>query len=233
MNREKVIVFIHIPKTGGNSINANIRSGRFVTLSHAVLRKKLDDDHVPVGLVGTHYTPSINHIVFSTVRNPLTFLRSYYHHVAGHGRFHNKAHYDYPKAEKGFSYLVEAILDREGIWPSRKFLYPQLFNQHGDLVVNWINRNETMDQDMKRFADIAGFSYKTGEKKRAAPVKALSEYYSDKQLQMIMDNYKREFMLFGYNDKEIENDGILTREVTGIDIKYNYLSDELCTGISF
>lgn len=224
---KKVLVFVHIPKTGGNAVNANIEGAPFVTLSHALLRNELTDAYVPTGLIGTRYQPKKHHFLFSAVRNPLTFFRSYYHHVIGHGEYHNTLHYDYKAAGKGFSYLLRTIMNREEEWPSRKFLFPQLFDQDGNLVVDWISRQETMDDDMSDLSRNLGFEYKKNKRHRAAPVKPLIDYYDERLINEIMDCYRREFDLFGYEENALNDKDALHKDVANANVKYDFLKDEL------
>lgn len=229
-----LLVFLHIPKTGGTYLTHCLQRSRTISINHCLLRDHLDDRHVPVGLVGTHWQPKPGCVVFTTVRNPLTFFRSYYHHVVGHGKYHNKQHYDYPVAEKGFAYLMEAILDRENAWPSRKFLYPQLFDQSGKLVPQWINRCEHLDGDMEDFASQYGVDFSPGERKRSAPVDPLDRYYSEALMERVISHYSREMSVFGYGQntgseqEQTDRAGkMLLGDVSGSGYRYNYLSDHL------
>jgi len=231
--RRKVAVFVHIPKTGGTYITSYFPNYGFVTLNHALLREALDDCHVPIGLIGTKFKPRQYHVLFSTVRNPLTFFRSYYHHVVGHGKWHNHDHYDYKASQKGFYYLMQVILDRDDKWPSRKFLYPQLFDQSGKLIVKWINKNESLDEDVSLFAQSLGYRFEKGEKKRVAPVHELSEYYSDALLEQVHKVYQREFDVFGYQERHYSSNAILLhRDVSRYTVTYDYRTDNLNLGTS-
>lgn len=224
---KKIPVFVHIPKTGGTYVASCFPRDGFVTLNHMLLRDKLTDQYIPVGLMGTKWRPSSNHVLFTTVRNPITFFRSYYHHVVGHGQYHNHEHYDFKIATKGFDYLMQTIMDREDPWPSRKFLYPQLFDGSGKLIVNWVNRNETLDKDMTDFAKLFGYEFKSGSKKRMSPVKNLREYYTDSLMERVCEVYSRVFKVFGYSMFGLETKGKLYHDVTSVDICYNYINDKL------
>ncbi len=225
---KRVVVFVHIPKTGGTYVKTCFPENGFVTLGHALLREDLSDDFVPKGLVGTRYRPHPNHCLFATVRDPVTFFRSYYHHVIGHGHYHNRDHYDFKAASKGFDYLMRAIMDRDDAWPSRKFLYPQLFDQSGRLIVSWINRIEMLDADMAAFMETLGYPYVPAERKRSAPVSVLTDYYSDELLQQVESLYGRERDLFGYaQDAGARTGGLLVQDVSASRCTYDYVRDQL------
>jgi len=225
---KQIAVFVHIPKTGGTYVKSCFPENGFVTLGHALLREDLSDDYVPKGLVGTRFRPRQNHCLFTIIRDPITFFRSYYHHVIGHGHYHNRDHYDFKAASKGFDYLMRVIMDRDDAWPSRRFLYPQLFDQSGKLIVNWINRIEMLDADMAALMAKLGCPYEPAERRRAAPVSALTDYYSDELLQRVESQYCRERDLFGYAHHAVSRaGGALVRDVSGSGCTYDYLHDQL------
>lgn len=226
----KVLVYVHIPKTGGTSVTSGVHADWFVTLNHMLLRENLTDQFIPIGLMGTKWQPSTRHVLFTTVRNPLTFFRSYYHHVIGHGQHHNHEHYDFKTAQKGFDYLMRVIIDRDDFWPSRKFLYPQLFNQSGQLIVNWINRTESLNEDMKCLMTKMGYPFTPLETKRAAPIKELSSYYSDHLMNQVSEVYSREFEAFGYVGNGDVDRPLLVQDVSLKSATYDYISDQFNWG---
>ncbi len=220
---KKIPVFIHIPKTGGTYISSLFPKQAFIPLSHSLLRENLSDEQIPVGLTGTRFRPSKSHFLFTTVRNPITFFRSYYHHVIGHGRWYNTDHYDYHIAKKGFEYMLQSIMNRDDKWPSRKFLFPQLFDQSGRLIVNWVNKNESLDEDLCELANFLGYEFRKGPKKRSAPVKAIEDYYTKGLMNQVCETYKREFLLFGYiASKDIS---LIYRNVRQNNLNYDFRKD--------
>jgi hypothetical protein len=228
ISSKPVAIFIHIPKTGGSYLNLSFPKFSFVSMGHVLIRKALNDEYIPVGLIGTKIKIPKNFFVFSTVRNPLTFFRSYYHHVIGHGPWHNPNHYDFNAGKKGFDYLMKTIMNRTDKWPSRKFLFPQLFDQDGNLIVNWINKNESLDRDMITLCENLGYQFKKGERQRVSPAKSLSRYFIPHLLEEAYKIYHREFKLFGYCDSSKKcNIPILHGDTKSADIKYYYKKDKL------
>lgn len=222
--KKYVLIYIHIPKTGGTYLTQSITDIPFISLNHSLIRDNFSDDWVPIGLTGTNYKFKNNHYIFTTVRHPQYFFRSYYHHVLGFGKYQNTMHYDYKNALKGFPYLIKNIMDREDRWPSRKFLFPQLFNQKGEKIVNWINRNESLDQDMGKLAKFLNFKYKAGKPKRKGPTKELYKYFDDKLTDSVFNCYKREFSLFGY---EVNCKSLKKCKLNNLGMQYDYKNDNL------
>jgi hypothetical protein len=120
---------IHIPKTGGSFLSEKSATIPFISFNHVLLRNSRSDNWCPVGLTPISYKKTEGFYLFSTVRNPLSWLISYYYHVQGFGDHKNGKHYDYELAQQGFDTLIEAVINRNSPWPSKKFLFPQLFGQ--------------------------------------------------------------------------------------------------------
>jgi hypothetical protein len=138
--------------------------------------------------------------IFTNVRNIYSWLVSYLEHAAGWTKkYRNTDHYDYKIAQKGFDYLINTIANREYPWPCRKFIFFQIFASNGDLVVDWINRKESLDYDLSQMAKYAGLNYRAKEKKRVGVHKDYRHYYDDSIIELVEDIWGRELALFGYN----------------------------------
>jgi len=222
-----MIGYIHIPKTGGNYISS-IDSLPLVNFSHVLARKNRSDKWCPVGLTSIDERKLKGFFLFSTVRNPLTFLVSYYHHVLGFGKYVNNRNQDYELASRGFDFFVNSIIDRDSCWPSRKFLFSQLFSQSGDCIVNWVNRNRFLDSDLRKLHEYFGLKFIASERKRVAPRKGgESSYYTDELEARVRETYQREMLLFGYNGFEYTTPMLSLTPFARNRIRYNYLYDEL------
>jgi len=219
---------IHIPKTGGTYVNSLKSFIPYVNLSHVVSRKNRSDKYCPIGLTAIRERKLKSFYLFSIVRNPLNFIISYYHHVKGFEKLVNPYHYDFLAAQKGFNYLVNTIINRTDKWPSRKFLFPQLFNQEGKCIVDWINRTEQLDYDLSKFCNYFGQTFSPEKKKRVSPkTKYPEQYYSDKLYDSVLKIYHREMLIFGYNGFQTDVPKIKLKPLMKDNISYNYLKDEI------
>lgn len=223
-----LIGHIHVPKTGGSYTTTLQKSLPHINFSHVVIRNDFSDKYCPVGLRCAKPESIKNFFIFSNVRNPLNFFVSYYHHVLGFGQHTNVNHYDYKNASKGFDYLINAILNRDDKWPSRKFLFPQLFDQEGKLIVDWINRAEYLDDDLKKLCEYFGYSYNPKQKVRVAPKeKSYKDYYNNSLKNRVLDHYNREIEMFGYSLSDGHDIIKIFQPTDKSNIKYFYTKDLL------
>lgn len=233
--------FLHIPKTGGTYIGQLDSFGKPVVsplfyLGHSIIS---DDDSfaVPTGYSKAKMLP--NHVLkgrktFSVVRNPFDWLVSYVGFSAGWNKAHlNKSHYDGHITKQGFDYAVKHIVERESdTWPSRSFLFFQLFDNHGEFIPDYLLRNERLDIDLKRLCEERKLNYQKGSPQKVGNRKDYRSYYNDELVEIVTKKYSRELNLFGYSF-EGETDGMLdfkVEESTKKMLKYNHLDDELLFG---
>lgn len=241
----KIPAFIHIPKSGGTYL-AQLETDKqsviypMKYLGHCcVVNKKIS--------IPEEYPPKIgyknkikydqhqlrSYYIFSIVRNIFDWLVSYWGHAGGHNpKYLDTNHYDYKVAQKGFEYLVKTIANREEKWPSRKFIHFAIFSYHGDLIVDWINRTETLDEDLESLARYKKLTYSRKEKQReGARKRDYKTYYNDELIELVYKTWGRELKLLGYTFEglDIEN-AVLKRKIEKSqknNIKYFWEEDKL------
>jgi hypothetical protein len=238
------VAFLHVPKTGGTYL------GQRETDADAVIRPIVYLGHSYVGEPGQDLNPIYlehdrenarnvllpksmeQYFVFSTVRNIFAWLVSYAGHAGGwNPKYPALKHYDRPHANKGFEYLIKVIANREDQWPSRKFIHCQLFSSQGDLVVDWINRQETLDGDLASLAPGLGLEYRKKAPQRVGATNDYRRFYNDELVELISKTWGRELSLFGYDlDGCSAQPGLLGREVPKeqkASVKYFWKEDKL------
>lgn len=232
--------FVHIPKTGGTYVTQSENvSGAVIfpirNLGHSTLVdpdwEMLRDVPPPFGEAQAIPRACVDgHVVFSNVRNIFSFFVSYLHHAAGRiGKYRNLHHYDFAAANRGFDYLLKTIVDRDLIWPSRKFVHYQLFAQpSGAPMVGWLNCTASLDQHLQEMAHAFGLGYRQGEPQRVGPPGDYRPYYTDGLADLVYRTWKREIDLFGFEFDE-PNARYTARELTARvrSVKYVLRSDEL------
>lgn len=236
-------VFIHIPKTGGTYVaqresdrNPVIWPIRY--LGHVCVTEKKRQrfmHYPPVGFTN----PSLicrkelsKCVVLSSVRNIFSWLVSYAGHSGGYStKYHDENHYDYENSRKGFDYLIKTIANRESPWPSRKFIHFQIFSDFGCLIVDYLARNETLDDDLKAFSAELGLNYKRKQRQRVGGMDDYRSYYTDSLIELVSQTWGRELKLFGYDFGDMHSCSAFIKKridsITKLRVKYFWSDDKL------
>ncbi len=204
------LAFLHVPKTGGTYLvqketgKKQLIPMRYLGHRYVITRSGAVNPlyylHSP-----DHYYDTIplwevrQHVLVSTVRNIFSWLVSYAWHAGGwNPRYCDPNHYDYAAANKGFEYLLKTIAGREDLWPNRKFIHCQFFCSSGEWVVDWLNRTESLDQDLEALADRYHFPFARQKKQRVGHETDYRTYYTDSLVDLVYATWGRELNLFGY-----------------------------------
>ncbi len=207
--RKKGLGFIHVPKTGGTYLIQRESDCRPVIeplryFGHCCVVTKIPSRIYPPMGYRPNYVIAKSEVeryfIFSTVRNPFSFLVSYYHHAGGHSpKYNDKQHYDYLLCQNSFDYFVKTVAERYEPWPSRKFIHAQIFCDDGSMIVDWINRQETLDNDLSKMAIHVNASYEQKLSQRVVVKDDYRKYYSDELIDIVNETWRREMHIFGYD----------------------------------
>ncbi len=85
----------------------------------------------------------------------------------------------------GFEYLVKTIANRDDQWPGRKLIHCQIFSSKGDLIVDWLNRNDTLDSDLNLLAQKLGLYYKKRNKQKVGKRRDYRAYFNDSLIDLV------------------------------------------------
>lgn len=243
LRRPPKLAFLHVPKTGGTYL-AQRETSHLPVLPVNYLGHKYVVDHESV-INPIYYPHSPEHYrqtislqeikqyeVLSTVRNVFSWLVSYAWHAGGwNPKYRNPDHYDYDAASKGFEYLLNSIVNRDDYWPNRKFIHLQFFCNNGELIVDWINRNDTLDEDLALLAKKNKLPFTPQAKQRVGHETDYRTYYPDKLANLVYETWGRELDLFGYEfdgpKKESSGLYLAVDSETKKNIRYDLTSDVL------
>lgn len=188
-----------------------------------------------------HRTQIAGMSVFATVRNPYAWLLSWFDFMGGFAA--ENPHRQQPEhllAQTGFENFVMTIITRDDYWPSKKFLFFQLFAQpSGNLIVDHILHTENLNDEFDAATGYTGKHRRDKRGKRHKRGFTTGEWYD--RFPGLADRvfvvYHREFWLYGYSkdphyQKHFEKDAMLTGNVLDKQghIWYDWEDDELGVG---
>jgi hypothetical protein len=243
--RPPMPAFLHVPKTGGTYLvqregdrDPVVAPIRYLGHSVVTASGARPEGYPPRGLLGGRVIPIrqlAGYRVFATVRNPFPFLVSYYFHCSGRNpKYDDPQHYDYELGHKDFDYFLKALSERLQPWPSRRLIHTQLFSYEGDLVADWLNRTDTLDDDLEEMARAWGLAYRRRERQRVGVKDDYRSYYTDALIDLVNHTWGREMKLFGFGwEKSDPASAILGRSIppqVKRQVRYRWSPDELTVG---
>ena len=211
--KNKILFFIHIPKTAGSSLTS---SKQIINLDHkynvpGIYRTpswKKGFNGYNTDTWGVYRYPSIKHYKITIVRNPFDLLCSYYFYgekLKSDGSYCHSgwASVNYTHNFKSFKQFIKSYCDPDFKWhqPALKnFLYGQLFNtQHkcvADIIVKYEYLNDAIDLlNKKLFCKIK----KTHINKSKRKDKSYKHYYDKEMIELVTKKCEKELKYFNYD----------------------------------
>lgn len=189
-------LFIHIPKTAGTSVRAAMGT-------HRVYQRQ----HFPWFVYRAANRKYFDHAFkFSFVRNPFDRLYSAYEYLkaGGAGGARDQAAGQVIRGYQDFDDFIYRAL-HEGELRSNLHLLPQstfIADLCGKVVVDFVGRQETLDQDFALIAQKLGIAYKA-ERKNVNRDKHhqdyRSAYKSTRSVEIVENLYIQDLKLFNYS----------------------------------
>jgi len=202
----KKLLFVHIPKTGGVTINDTLIKGdyknRFGHDFARDIRVKIPDSFD-------------NLTKFTTVRNPWSRLVSVYTFLTKGSNIHKPpAHKDFDKMgatsfEDFIKKLYEVNKGGDDIYilndskPLRVNLYTRLqtnwvFDNDENQLVDYICYLDNLSEDMKTFNKKFGFNINILPPQNQTKHKYYTEMYTDETMKMVEELYAKDIEAFGF-----------------------------------
>ena len=213
-----IIQMIHVPKTGGTSV---AQSPLIISLNHTSIVDEAGQlNPLYSGPRSKSVVTFIEKLkgwqVVGITRNIYIWLVSYAGFAGCFKKIGHYPHYDYQHAKKGFDYLIKTIMNRTAPWPSRKFIFTQFWSQpSGQFVPDHIFHTEQLDKELiTYFKQRHNKHYKPASRKQIGQHKPYRTYYDDQLVEEVLQTWRREFAIFGYDwEHDISQGGILSGAV--------------------
>ncbi len=174
--------FIHIPKTGGTSIERAFGwyQGNRGDQDHKTLLDKIESGAIDDST-----------FVFTFVRNPWDRMVSWYRNVIRDER--KRKRLKYSPREK-FSTFVEKTINREQFLPQTHWVE----NPEGHISMNFVGRFENLQSDFDIVCQQVGKELVTLPHEVASKSVDYREFYDLKSKQLVSEFYSRDIVEWGY-----------------------------------
>ena len=200
--REKNLLFIHIPKTGGTVIENNINKNTPQTLYSGITNSLLDFPYNEKSLQHQFYTTIYkfrdkldvnfdNIKIFSVVRNP-------YDRIISDLFWHNLIKKNFT-AEQVYNVIKNNYLDRNDLDNHNEPQYKFIADKNSELIKNIkIFKTETLNESNDKLNKFIGFNINIEQK---SVNKDYSNYLNQDSISLINTFYEKDFELFNYKLK--------------------------------
>ena len=175
INEEKKVIFIHVIKTGGASIERYFEAGR----DHKTSLQYVHE-------LGERQWQS--YFKFTIVRNPWDKMVSQYHFNA------NK----WVPEGTSFNEYIRLFSEGHRISTFSPFHLPYITNSKGDVIIDYIGRFEDLDKSMKYICSEIGSVYTGLPHINKSKHLKYQEYYNDESKNIISKMFAKEIDLFNY-----------------------------------
>jgi hypothetical protein len=191
INHKHKFIFIHIPKTGGTSIEKYI-------LGNANVAKKQNNKHNTV----TEYMNKTGKLFdkyfsFSFVRNPYDFLVSYYKFRMNmiNGEYGRVERFMYKKYSKSNfrNWVMKNFYNDPRVMTNLDFL-----SYNSEIKVDFIGKFENLQQDFDTVCDKIGIPQQKLPHINKSKHKHYTEYYDDETREIVAKKYAKDIEYFGY-----------------------------------
>ena len=184
-------IFIHIPRTGGTSIEFSIRPDW-------IFENFPDEKHILASTAKLLYKDYWDdYFKFSFVRNPWSRMVSMTHHPEFYGCKIKNEKLDVSEYQKKFKKVEidpRSRSEGEKVNAMSNAVYLNILNEEFD----FIGRFENLQKDYSQVCSIINCSNKLVHEELSDKRKHYTEYYNDETRQIVAEKYAKDIEHFGY-----------------------------------
>lgn len=199
INHRLGLIFVHIQKTGGNSVRAALDQPADPPEKHF--------DAVELQALYGEDAWS-KYFKFAIVRNPWARLVSWWSMIDGHrAEFENGRKFNAfqtmvltrAKTFADFVALDEELDDVDGVKSVKKNQIEYLSDQSGRVIIDFVGRFERLQQDMDFILESAGHQPRALPKLNLSKHGSYTDYYTPALADFVGRRFKRDIEYFGYS----------------------------------
>lgn len=201
INHENKFIFIHIPKTGGTSIERALEPN--VPLEdpdshagHVAGNTLIDGKHWRTQDYQNNFPELFDsYFKFMFIRNPWDRMVSRYEWR----RFLAPMKFEGERAEKISNQDFKDFLQKQGVEMFEKWCYLDLMkDSNGNLLIDFVGRFENLQNDFDIVCDKIGVPRKQLLNTNHVKRKNYIEYYDTEAREMVTQGFQRDIEYFGY-----------------------------------
>ena len=196
INHKHKFVFVHIPKTGGTSIESLFIKDPDIRVLIANCRKDVPGKHHMVRDINSGLLKK--YFVFTFVRNPWDRMVSYYKfRIKRSCKMHN--HGGSLKEWVSFLYSDDVLKIKANQFNlAIKNQYEFLVSKSNEISVDFIGRFENLQEDFDIICEKIGIPKQELPHNNKTNHKHYTEYYDDETREIVAKKYAKDIEYFGY-----------------------------------
>lgn len=208
IDKERKFIFIHIPKTGGTSIESFFMPNRIDRVKSIYGKSPLQSDnkaHLKFHHLQVQY-PNLNfdkYFKFTVVRNPWDRAVSSFFHTKREDRANLRELLGVEEFEDfTFKEFIKKLQYLEKEHPHYDEQWSFLVNEQRKFCMDYIARTENLENDFmkicKKLKITCGKIGNLNPSKNKTKHKHYTEYYDDETREIVAEKYARDIEYFGY-----------------------------------
>ena len=197
INIKKKCLFVHIPKTGGNSVDVALTVRRHKEYLRRGAPFHLSPSHITAVQIRRLIKPELWNTCFkfAFIRNPWDQrVSQFFHQKKGLGEGGRRA--SIARTSKGFKhFLMNWGLD---ITTMQRTQMDYIVDKQGKVIIDFVGRFENFEEDFKYVCKEAGYKPRPLPHHNKTKHKHYTEYYTDETREIVAKKFRKDIAYGNY-----------------------------------